>query len=84
VLAVKPDQTLEYREITLGVNIESLRVVSAGLSAGDVIVVNGLSHVRAGMKITPTEVAMVPNRGLTQVAASASTPAALAIEGGRP
>jgi membrane fusion protein, multidrug efflux system len=68
VLAVKPDQTLDYREVTLGASVENLRVVNAGLNADDVIVVNGLSHVRAGMKVAPSMVAMTPNGGLNQVA----------------
>jgi multidrug efflux system membrane fusion protein len=68
VLALKPDQTLDYREVSLGASVESLRVVNAGLSPDDVIVVNGLSHVRAGMKVAPTVVAMSPSRGLTQLA----------------
>jgi multidrug efflux system membrane fusion protein len=35
-----------------------LRVVRAGLKAGDRIVVNGLQRVRPGMPVTPKEVAM--------------------------
>jgi multidrug efflux system membrane fusion protein len=33
-------------------------VVTDGLSSSDVIVVNGLQHVRPGMEVNPTKVAM--------------------------
>jgi membrane fusion protein, multidrug efflux system len=74
VLVLGPDQTLEYRVVTLGPLLEDLRVVERGLTAGDVIVVNGLSHVRAGMKVAPTQVAMSGGRqSLVQVASLAGT-----------
>ena len=58
VLVLRPDQTLEYRPVTLGASVEDLRVVDAGLGAGEVVVVSGLSHVRSGSKVTPRTVAM--------------------------
>ena len=58
VLVLRADQTLEYRPVTLGASVEDLRVVDAGLGAGEVVVVSGLSHVRAGSKVNPRTVAM--------------------------
>ncbi|MBN8887120.1 MAG: efflux RND transporter periplasmic adaptor subunit [Rudaea sp.] len=58
VLALKKDNSLEYRPVTLGAAIEGLRVVREGLAAGDVIVVNGLQHVRPGATVNPTRVPM--------------------------
>ncbi len=58
VLRVGKDNTIEYRQVTLGPVVDGLRVVRAGLNAGDTIVVNGLQHVRPGMTITPQRVAM--------------------------
>jgi RND family efflux transporter MFP subunit len=58
VLRVGNDNTIEYRQVTLGPVVDGLRVVRAGLNAGDTIVVNGLQHVRPGMTITPQRVAM--------------------------
>ena len=58
VLALKKDNSLEYRPVTLGANIDGLRVVNQGLAAGDVIVVNGLQHVRPGATVDPTRVTM--------------------------
>jgi membrane fusion protein, multidrug efflux system len=69
VLALKKDNTLEYRPVTLGANIDGLRVVNQGLAAGDVIVVNGLQHVRPGVAVTPTRVTMEANTaGVAQLA----------------
>ena len=58
VLAVKPDNTLEYRPVTLGPLLGDLRVVAEGLKADDRIVVNGLMRVRPGMAIAPQAAAM--------------------------
>lgn len=71
VLALKSDNTLEYRPVTLGANLEGLRVVSQGLAAGDVIVVNGLQHARPGSPVTPQRVAMEASAGVAQVTARA-------------
>lgn len=58
VLAVKPDNTVEYRPITLGPLLGELRVVAEGLKADDRIVINGLMRVRPGMAIAPQAAAM--------------------------
>ena len=52
------DSTVEYRPVTLGPLVDGLRVVTEGLAAGDVMVVNGLQHVRPGMAVDPQRVAM--------------------------
>jgi multidrug efflux system membrane fusion protein len=72
VLALKGDNTVEYRPVTLGANLEGLRIVNSGLAAGDVIVVNGMQHVRPGAAVTPQRVAMEANAGVAQVSAPAS------------
>lgn len=70
VLALKKDNSLEYRPVSLGANIEGLRVVNQGLNVGDVIVVNGLQHVRPGAVVTPTKVPMQnDNKSVAQLAA---------------
>ena len=70
VLALKSDNTLEYRPVTLGAAVEGLRVVSNGLAANDVVVVNGLQHVKPGIAVAPTKVAMDGERqGVAQLAA---------------
>lgn len=58
VLVVAPDGTTSYREVTLGGTIDGLRVVTSGLKVGETIVVNGLQHVRPGMKVKAEPVPM--------------------------
>jgi membrane fusion protein, multidrug efflux system len=60
VLVVSKDHTVEYRPVTLGPNVGALRVVRGGLSAGDLVVVNGLQRVRPGMKVEPVIQPMEP------------------------
>ncbi|HVJ62157.1 MAG TPA: efflux RND transporter periplasmic adaptor subunit [Tahibacter sp.] len=85
VFVLKADGTLDYRLVELGPNVDGLRVVSQGLTPEDVVVVNGLQHVRAGVKVNATKVAMdTGKQGLQQIAAepaprgtvAATTPAA--------
>jgi multidrug efflux system membrane fusion protein len=74
VLVVKPDDTLEYRPVTLGSRLDGLRLVEEGLQPADIIVVNGLQHVAAGAKVQTTRVAMTAaGAGLAQVAANDAT-----------
>jgi membrane fusion protein, multidrug efflux system len=69
VLALTADNRIEYRLVELGPEIAGLRVVTRGLAPSDVIVVNGLQHVRPGQIVAPTRVAMrADSDGLTQVA----------------
>lgn len=58
VMVVDDKDKAEYREVTLGVSVEGLRVVLGGLKAGERIVVNGLQRVRPGAQIKPEMVAM--------------------------
>jgi multidrug efflux system membrane fusion protein len=75
VLVLKPDQSLEYRLVDLGPDVEGLRVVEQGLAADDVIVVNGLQHVMPGIKVHASHVSMDGRRaGLEQVAAGTAIP----------
>jgi RND family efflux transporter MFP subunit len=48
VLVLNKDNTLQYRNVTLGRSIDGLRLVTAGLAAGETIVVSGLQRVRPG------------------------------------
>jgi multidrug efflux system membrane fusion protein len=58
VLALGPDNKVQYRPVRLGPLVDGLRVVKEGLKADEVIVVNGLQRVRPGMPVTPTTVPM--------------------------
>jgi len=70
VFVLKNDSTVDYRGVTLGPDVDGLRVVDSGLGAGEVIVINGLQRVRPGVAVSATKVVMDMTRdGLRQVAA---------------
>jgi multidrug efflux system membrane fusion protein len=70
VLTLTHDNRIEYRLVELGPEINGLRVVTHGLAPNELIVVNGLQHVRPGQTVAATRVAMSDvDGGLTQVAA---------------
>lgn len=60
VLVVGPNDTLQYRPVQLGRNVDGLRVIRKGLNAGEQIVVGGLQRVRPGMQIKPALGQMTP------------------------
>src|SRR5271154_6161266 len=62
VLTLTSTNTVQYQAVELGPLVEGKRVVRSGLAAGEKIVVNGLSHVRPGIPVTPQE-AIANNEG---------------------
>jgi len=68
VLVVGADNKAVYREVTLGANINGLRVVKAGLAANERIVVNGLQRIRPGALVAPQTVEMSAKAELTEKA----------------
>jgi RND family efflux transporter MFP subunit len=58
VLVVGADHKAQYRRVTLGPLVDGLRVVRAGLSPGDTIVVDGLQRVQPGSPVSVERVAM--------------------------
>ncbi|OHV73214.1 efflux RND transporter periplasmic adaptor subunit [Ensifer sp. LCM 4579] len=56
VLVVGTDNTVEYRQVTLGPTADGLRIVENGLAPGETIVVNGLQRVRPGVVVAPQPV----------------------------
>jgi membrane fusion protein, multidrug efflux system len=58
VMVVGDDNKAAYREVTLGVFVDGLRMVTNGLTAGERIVVNGLQRVRPGALLAPKVVSM--------------------------
>lgn len=53
VLTLSSTNTVQYQAVELGPLVDGKRIVRSGLTAGEKIVVNGLSHVRPGMPVTP-------------------------------
>ena len=58
VLVVDGENKAVYREISLGPIADGMRIVTAGLKAGERIVVNGLQRVRPGAVVAPQLVSM--------------------------
>ena len=58
VMVVGSDDKAQYREVTLGANVDGLRIVTTGLKPNERVVVNGLQRVRPGSLIAPQMVAM--------------------------
>jgi multidrug efflux system membrane fusion protein len=51
VYAVKPDHTVESRNVTVGMTEGEDTVVQSGLQAGDTVVIDGVDKLRPGMKV---------------------------------
>lgn len=60
VFVVNDKNQAEYRPIQLGTSVGALRVVQAGLKAGERVVVDGLQRVRPGAPVAPQMVPMEP------------------------
>jgi len=58
VMVVGADNKATYREVTLGANVNGLRIVQSGLKPNERIVVNGLQRVRPGAVVAPEVVPM--------------------------
>ena len=81
VYVIDKDRKVEYRRVVTGPLLDGLRVVTEGLDAKDVVIVNGLQHVRPGVEVNPTKVAMEtrsldPNKQLAQAGGSSGQNAA--------
>ena len=69
VLTLTADNRVEYRLVQLGPEIDGLARREQGLGPDEIVVVNGMQHVRPGQTVAPTRVSMSEDgAGLTQVA----------------
>ena len=53
VYVVKPDNTVEVRNVTTGDTAGSLWIITSGLTAGEKVIVEGIQKVQQGMVVTP-------------------------------
>ncbi len=53
VYVVNAEKKVEFRPVQIGPMIDGLRVVSAGLQAGEQVIVEGLMRVRPGVVVDP-------------------------------
>lgn len=58
VYVVDKERKVEYRRVVTGPLLDGLRVVTEGLDAKDTVIVSGIQHVRPGVEVNPTKVAM--------------------------
>jgi len=58
VMVVGEDNKATYREVTLGANVNGLRIVTTGLKPQERVVVNGLQRIRPGALVAPQAVGM--------------------------
>jgi multidrug efflux system membrane fusion protein len=58
VFVVDEQGVVQYRSVETDRVVNGLRVVTDGLAAGDVVIVNGLQRVRPGVTVAATRVAM--------------------------
>lgn len=61
VLTLTGTNTVAYRQVQLGATIDGRRVVEAGLTPHEEIVVNGLARVRPGMTVVPQQAVAAGN-----------------------
>jgi multidrug efflux system membrane fusion protein len=67
VMSLSSSNTVEYRAVKLGPDVNGKRIIREGLQAGEQIVVNGLQRVRPGMPVVPqTEVASKDDASLAK------------------
>jgi RND family efflux transporter MFP subunit len=60
VLLVDADNVTVQRYVTLGEVVDGLRVIKAGLSADERVIINGLIQARLGAKVDPQERVLPP------------------------
>ncbi|WAR43898.1 efflux RND transporter periplasmic adaptor subunit [Methylomonas rapida] len=58
VWLVKPDNQLEYRQVTPGARIGQMRVIKDGLTPDDWVVVEGAQKLRPGMSVKPERITL--------------------------
>lgn len=60
VMVIDKDSKARYRQVQLGASVDGLRIVTAGLHAGERVIVDGLQKVQPGAAVTPHMVLMQP------------------------
>jgi multidrug efflux system membrane fusion protein len=58
-MVMDSDHRVRYRKVALGAERDGMTVISAGLKAGETIVVNGLQRVRSNDIVRPHTVEMM-------------------------
>jgi multidrug efflux system membrane fusion protein len=70
VYVVKPDHTVENRNVVVELTEGDDAVIQSGVAAGDVVIVDGVDKLRPGMKVDVTMAGAKGGRGARKAAAS--------------
>ncbi|MDR7038149.1 MULTISPECIES: efflux RND transporter periplasmic adaptor subunit [Methylobacterium] len=62
VYVIAEDGTASAREVKLGPKVDGYRVIRDGLKGDETVVINGLTRVRPGAKVTPETKTLPPTR----------------------
>ncbi|CAN5699295.1 efflux RND transporter periplasmic adaptor subunit [soil metagenome] len=65
LLVAGPDDTVQYRVVTLGALFEGARAIESGVTETDRVIIKGQQRARPGMKVAPVEVTCDANISLT-------------------
>jgi membrane fusion protein (multidrug efflux system) len=83
IAVVGPDNKVDVRTVEMGERVESLWLVTKGLSPGDRVVVEGVQKVKAGMVVDPKPVPAAAAEPSTTAAPAAAPTAPSSAGGGR-
>jgi len=75
VYAVKPDKTVEARNVTISLTQGNNTVITAGLNPGDTVVTDGQDQLQTGSKIEPRTTGQPPSGAGQGGASGSGTPA---------
>ncbi|MBY4639923.1 MdtA/MuxA family multidrug efflux RND transporter periplasmic adaptor subunit, partial [Gluconacetobacter entanii] len=77
VYVVKPDHTVDVRDVKTGHANDSMTVVTSGLKDGETVVTDGVDHLRSGIKVSiPAETAAsTPAAAPADTTPASNTPA---------
>jgi membrane fusion protein, multidrug efflux system len=62
VYIVGPENVIQQKDVVLGPKVDGYRVIQSGLKGDETVVVNGLSRVRPGAKVTPDTIELPPSK----------------------
>ncbi|MCJ2065272.1 efflux RND transporter periplasmic adaptor subunit [Methylobacterium sp. J-088] len=62
VYLLGPDNAIQQRDVVLGPKVDGYRVIQSGLKGDELVVVNGTSRVRPGVKVTPDTIELPPSK----------------------
>ncbi len=62
VYIVGPENVIQQKDVVLGPKVDGYRVIQSGLKGDETVVVNGLSRVRPGAKVTPETIELPPSK----------------------